>query len=66
MFNDVSEKRVASIQQMKIQAAGLSDTSVTNYKHSVVSYKSEIFRHKRVLYFYLSGIYEIYRHSILI
>jgi hypothetical protein len=30
MFTDVSEKRAASIQKMKIQAAGSSDTSATN------------------------------------
>jgi len=49
MYTDVSKKRVSSIQQMKIQAVGSSDTSVTNYKHSVISHKSGIFRHKRVL-----------------
>jgi hypothetical protein len=64
MFTDVSEKRAAYIQKMRIQAAGSSDALATNYKHKVILHKSEIFRHKRVLQFYLSGIYEIYRPNI--
>lgn len=47
--DDVSEKRAASIQNMKIKVAGSSDTSVINYKHSVIFHKSEIFRLKRFL-----------------
>ena len=65
MFTDISKKRASSTQQIKIQAVGLSDTKVTNYKHSVISRKSVIFRRKRVLCFYLSGIYEIYMPRFL-
>jgi hypothetical protein len=49
MYTDGSEKRATSIQKMKIQMAGSSDTSVYNYRHSVTFHKGEIFRHKRVL-----------------
>lgn len=65
MLTDVSEQRAASTQKMKTQAAGSSDTAVTDYQHSVIFHESEIFRHKRVLQFYPSGIYEIYRSRFM-